>query len=80
MRRTLMAESHTPADDIVYNLVSIQYHALKGAQVYAQYAADAEGHDDVLEFVEQVRQEDANRAMRAHELLAKLTSQRGGIG
>jgi hypothetical protein len=75
-----MAESHTPADDIVYNLVSIQYHALKGAQVYAQYAADAEGHDDVLEFVEQVRQEDANRAMRAHELLAKLTSQRGGIG
>jgi hypothetical protein len=75
-----MAESHSPADDIVYDLVSIQYHALKGATVYAKYAADAEGHDDVLDFIEQVRQEDARRAERAHELLGKLTAQRGGIG
>jgi hypothetical protein len=75
-----MAESHTPADDVVYDLISIQYHALKGAQVYATYAADAEGHDDVLEFVEQVRQEDARRAERAHQLIGKLTAQRGGIG
>jgi hypothetical protein len=75
-----MAESHSPADDIVYNLVSIQYHALKGATVYAKYAADAEGHDDVLQFIEQCRQEDAQRAQRAHELLGKLTAQRGGIG
>ena len=37
-----------------------------------------EGHDDVLEFIEQVRQEDALRAERAHELLGKLTAQRGG--
>jgi hypothetical protein len=76
-----MAESHSPADDIVYDLVSIQYHALKGAQVYGRYAADAEGHDDVAEFVEQCRQEDARRAVRAHELLGALTAQRdGGIG
>ncbi len=73
-----MAESHSPADDIVYNLVSIQYHALKAATAYAKYAADAEGHDDVLEFLEQCRQEDAQRAVRAHELLGSLTAQRGG--
>jgi len=73
-----MAESHTPADDIIYNLVSIQYHALKGAQVYSKYASDAHDHSDVLEFVEQCRQEDARRAQRAHELLGKLTAQRGG--
>jgi hypothetical protein len=30
-----MAESHTPADNIVYDLVSIQYHALKAGQAYA---------------------------------------------
>ena len=75
-----MAGASSPADDIVYNLVSIQYHALKAATVYAKYAADAEGHDDVLEFIEQCRQEDARRAERAHELLGKLTAQRGGIG
>src|SRR4051794_4511014 len=57
-----MAESHSPADDIVYNLVSIQYHALMAATAYARYAADAEGHDDVRDFVEQCRQEDARRA------------------
>ena len=73
-----MAESHSPADDIVYDLVSIQYHALTAATVYAKYAADAEDHDDVREFIEQVRQEDARRAERAHELLGKLTAQRGG--
>ncbi|MGW4644357.1 hypothetical protein ACWEN6_37960 [Sphaerisporangium sp. NPDC004334] len=75
-----MAESHTPADDIVYDLVSIQYHALKGAHVYAQYVEDAEGHKDVVEFIEQVREEDANRAVRVHELLGELTARRGGIG
>ncbi len=73
-----MAESHSPADDIVYDLVSIQYHALKAVTAYATYAADAEGHDDVLEFIEQCRQEDARRAERTHQLLGTLTAQRGG--
>jgi len=76
----MMAESHTPADDIVYDLISIQYHALKGGQAYAQYAADAQGHDDVRQFVEEVQKEDADRAQRAHELIGELTAKRGGIG
>ena len=36
-----MGSAHTPADDIVYDLISIQYHALKAAQVYDKYAQDA---------------------------------------
>lgn len=75
-----MAESHTPADNIVYDLVAIQYHALKAGQVYAQYAADAEDHADVQEFIEQCRQEDAERAVQAHDLLGKLTAKGAGIG
>jgi hypothetical protein len=73
-----MGFGHTPADDLFYDLVSIQYHALKGAQVYEQYKADAEGHDDVKAFIEQVQQEDARRAERAHELLKALTKESGG--
>jgi hypothetical protein len=73
-----MHKAHTPADDIFYDLVSIQYHALKGAQVYEQYKADAEGHDDVRSFIEQVQQEDSRRAERAHELLKQLTMEAGG--
>jgi hypothetical protein len=68
-----MGQSGTPASDIVYDLVSIQYHALKGAQVYEKYLQDASGDDDVRQFIEQVKNEDAQRAKTAHELLAKLT-------
>jgi hypothetical protein len=69
-----MAESHSPTDDIVYDLVSIQYHALKGAQVYDRYAEDAADHADVAAFIQKCRQEDAARAQRTHELLGKLTA------
>ncbi len=75
-----MASEHTPADDIVYDLVSIQYHALKGAEVYDKYIEDAHEHDDVVEFFEQVKEEDANRAVRCHELLGVVTKSKGGIG
>lgn len=68
-----MGKSVTPADDIVYDLISIQYHALKGAEVSAKYLKDAEGHDDVRQFIEQVKAEDARRVVRAHELLGELT-------
>ena len=67
-----MGMKHGHADNIVYNLVSIQYHALKGGQVYEQYLQDAEEHDDVRKFIEQIRQEDMDRAQRARELLAKM--------
>ena len=73
-----MGSQHTPADDIVYDLVSIQYHALQAAHTYGKYLDDAEGHDDVAEFIRQCQQEDAKRAVRCHELLGELT--KGGIG
>lgn len=73
-----MGHAHTPADDVFYDLVSIQYHALTGAQAYEQYKRDAEGHDDVVSFIEQVQREDAARAIRAHELLGQLTKEAGG--
>jgi len=61
------------ASDIVYDLVSIQYHALKGAQVYDQFLKDADDNDDVKKFIEQIREEDLKRAQTCHELLAKVT-------
>lgn len=63
----------TGASDVVYDLVSIQYHALKGAQVYDQFINDASGHDDVKKFFEKVKEQDAERAQKCHEFLTKLT-------
>jgi hypothetical protein len=73
-----MGSDHTPADDIVYDLVSIQYHSLKAGQTYAKYLEDAEDHEDVQDFIRQIQKEDAGRALRCHELLAELT--KDGIG
>jgi hypothetical protein len=67
-----MASEHTPADDIVYDLVSIQYHALKAAQTTDRYVQDAEGHEEIRAFFEQVAQQDAERAQRCHELIGRL--------
>ena len=72
-----MGSQHTPADDIVYDLISIQYHALQGAQTYAKYVEDAEGHPEVQEFIRQVQQQDGERAERCHELLRDLTKDHG---
>ena len=72
-----MGSAHTPADDIVYDLVSIQYHALQGADTYAKYLDDAEGHPEVQEFIREVMEQDGRRAVRCHELLRELTKDHG---
>ena len=72
-----MTHTHSPADDIVYNLVSVQYHALTATQAYDSYIEDAAGHDDVQSFFKQCAQQDAERAKKCHELLGQIT---GGGG
>jgi hypothetical protein len=73
-----MGQGGSPASNLMYDLVSIQYHALKGAQVYEQFLNDAGGNDEVKKFIQQVKDEDAKRAQTCHQLLAKLTKD-GGI-
>jgi len=68
-----MAEQHVPTDDVVYDLVSVQYHALNGAQLYEKFVSDADGHEDVQAFFRECAEEDARRANQCHELIGKLT-------
>jgi hypothetical protein len=63
--------------DLFYDLVSIQYHALKGQDLYERFARDAEGRQDIAQFFEEVRRQDVERAQRCHALLAGLS---GGGG
>ncbi len=37
-----MATGETGFDDVTYDLISVQYHALKGGHDYGQYVRDAE--------------------------------------
>lgn len=61
--------------DVTFDLVSVQYHALKAGHDYEKYARDARdaGRDDIAEFIEQVAVEDANRAKQCHEFLKDLS-------
>jgi len=61
-----------PVRDETYGLVSVTYHALQGAETYAQYQRDAEkaGDQELSAFFKQCGQEEASRAERAKGLLA----------
>ena len=71
-----MSSNHDITENIVFDLVSIQYHALQGSHTYRQFLDDARqaDHAEVTEFIEQCRDEDARRANRCHELLKDLTA------
>jgi hypothetical protein len=73
-----MATEHTTVDDVVYDLISVIYHALQGAETEDKYIQDAHEHEDVRQFFEEVARQDGERARRGHELLLKLTAGAGG--
>jgi hypothetical protein len=66
--------------NLFYDLVSIQYHALKGQEVHARYIKDAQGQQEIVKFFEQVREQDIQRAEQCHRLLTQLSESGTGSG
>jgi hypothetical protein len=77
-----MRANDTPIDEVDeltgtpnerYDILSVLYHALKGAAVCAEYLEDAQeaADQELVSFFEAVLQEDGKRAERAKDLLAK---------
>ena len=64
-------------DNLFYDLVSIQYHALKGQEVYGRFIKDAQGQQEIVRFFEQVRDQDIQRAEQCHRFLTQLSGGRG---
>lgn len=62
----------TGTRDVVYDLVSIIYHALQGAETYAMYVTDAEQANDseLAQFFRKVQQDEHARSDQAKKLLA----------
>ena len=69
-----MATGETGFDDVTFDLISVQYHALKAGHDYGQYVRDAHnaGKEEVANFFEQVMKEDSQRAYQCHEFLREL--------
>ena len=76
-----MATGETGFEDVFYDLVSVQYHALKGGHDYGQYVRDADnaGLSDIAGFFREVMEQDSTRARRCHEFLKQLSgTEQGG--
>jgi hypothetical protein len=67
-----MSSEHEVTDDIVYDMISIQYHAMKAMEVYDQYIEDAHDHEDVKDFVRKIKEQDAQRVKESHDLIRGL--------
>jgi hypothetical protein len=63
----------TGTKDEHYNLVSVYYHALHGAEIYNKYIQDAEqaGDNELAQFFREVQEEEKQRAERAKKLLVQ---------
>lgn len=61
----------THTDDRTYDLISVAYHALQGAETYEQYARDAEGRDDreAADFFRDAQRQQVELSDRAKRLL-----------
>src|ERR1043165_7927241 len=61
----------TGTRDITYDLVSVIYHSLQGAETTAMFVADAEqeGNQEISQFFNETKQEYERRAERAKQLL-----------
>ncbi|CAA9358372.1 MAG: FIG00829281: hypothetical protein [uncultured Nocardioidaceae bacterium] len=69
-----MATGETGFDDVHFDLISVQYHALKAGHDYGQYVRDAEnaGKDDIAAFFREVMSQDSTRAQKCHDFLVQL--------
>jgi rubrerythrin len=67
------ASKATGTADPTYDVISILYHALQGAETYTKYAQDAEraGDRELAQFFREVQQQETQCADRAKQLLAR---------
>jgi hypothetical protein len=78
-RQAKMKRQSTGTHDVTYDLVSILYHALQGAEIYGKYMEDADqsGENEFRSFFLEMQQEEMHRAERAKELLMKRLGNEG---
>lgn len=66
-------QSRTAIPNEVYNLVSVLYHALEGAQTYDKYAQDAGGNQQLADFFRTAKSQDGQLQRLLRSLLGQLS-------
>lgn len=67
----MASTSGTGVPNPVYDLTSVLYHALQGAEIYERYAKDAAADRELAEFFREAKEQNEQRAQRALRLLAR---------
>lgn len=78
----MTTKANTGTQDTTYNLLSILYHALQGAETYEKYINDADqnGDAELAQFFRDVRDQNVQRAERGKQLLAARLGQEQAQG
>jgi rubrerythrin len=73
----MTTKANTGTQDTTYNLLSIIYHALQGAETYEKYINDAEqsGDTELAQYFRDVRDQNVKRAEQGKQLLAARLNQ-----
>jgi rubrerythrin len=73
----MTTKANTGTQDTTYNLLSIIYHALQGAETYEKYINDADqsGDTELAQYFREVRDENTKRAERGKQLLSTRLNQ-----
>ncbi len=72
-----MAQQASGTRDVTYDLISVAYHALQGAETASTYIEDAENEGDqaTADFFRQLQQQYREAANQARQLLAERIGQ-----
>ena len=66
-----MARQQTGTHDATYDVVSVLYHALQGAELYDRYCDDAQEDQELQQFFQTAQQQQRQIADQAKRLLAQ---------
>jgi len=66
----------TGTPNFVFDLVSVLYHSLESGSTLQQYIQDAQqaGNNELVQFFQQIQQQDKQRAQQAQQILGKISS------
>jgi hypothetical protein len=67
-----------PLDNLTYDLVTILYEKSKGLEAYDKYQRDAQGNQEVIRLLQQMRQQDEQFIQQIQKHLSQLMSSQGG--
>lgn len=71
-------QSSTGVRDSTYDLISVVYHALQGAETYQWYEQDAQSDQELAQFFRQMCEEEKSRAQKAKQLLLQRLQREAG--